>query len=57
MYKQTRNGLLHFNDSTKFSFYLSHGNASPRVIYHTLQQYVQKYEKNESTYWIFSRCF
>lgn len=52
-YKQTRNGLLYFNDSTKFSFYLSHGNVSPRVIYHTLQQYEQTYEKNESTYWVF----
>ena len=33
-YKQTRNGMLGGDYSTKFSAWLAHGNISPRTIYH-----------------------
>lgn len=52
-YKLTRNGMIHWNDSTKFSPWLGTGNISARRIYSELQNYEASVEKNESTYWIF----
>lgn len=52
-YKETRNGLLNFNDSTKFSPWLSVGALSPRYIMHELLKFESQIEKNESTYWVF----
>jgi deoxyribodipyrimidine photo-lyase len=52
-YKETRNGMLGFLDSTKLSLYLANGNLSPRMIYWQLKKVEQTLEKNASTYWIF----
>ncbi len=51
-YKKTRNGMLHFQDSTRFSPYLAWGNVSARTIYHALKDAEKKYGANDSTYWI-----
>lgn len=52
-YKETRNGLLDLNDSTKFSPWLNVGSLSARTILHELSLYEKEVEKNESTYWVF----
>lgn len=52
-YKETRNGMLDWNDSTKFSLWLASGSLSARQIYRELCEYENKVVKNESTYWIF----
>lgn len=52
-YKDTRNGLLNWNDSTKFSPWLATGNVSPRRIYKELKNYEEQVIANDSTYWIF----
>jgi deoxyribodipyrimidine photo-lyase len=51
-YKQTRNGLIGTDYSTKFSMNLSLGCVSPRYIYAQLQQHEQQYGANDSTDWI-----
>lgn len=51
-YKETRNGMLKFDDSTKFSFYLSIGALSPRYIYHRIKAFEAQFGGNESTYWV-----
>ncbi len=51
-YKQTRNGLIGSNCSSKFSPWLSLGCLSPRVIYHELKRYEAINGANESTYWL-----
>lgn len=52
-YKQTRNGLLHFDDSSKFSPWLANGNLSPKEIYWKIKRFEQDVEANESTYWLY----
>jgi deoxyribodipyrimidine photo-lyase len=52
-YKDTRNGMLDFNDSTKFSAYLSIGALSVRRIMNEVKKYELNYVKNDSTYWIY----
>lgn len=52
-YKETRNGLLHFDDSTKLSPWLNTGCISARTVYHELKRYEQEVKPNESTYWLF----
>jgi len=52
-YKETRNGLLKFDDSTKFSPWLAVGALSPREIMVELKQYEVERGANESTYWIY----
>lgn len=51
-YKDTRNGMLRWEDSTKFSPWLSVGNVSVRRLYFELQKYEQRNRANDSTYWI-----
>jgi deoxyribodipyrimidine photo-lyase len=51
-YKETRNGMLNKNDSSKFSPYLALGCLSPRRILQDLLRFEQKYGKNESTEWL-----
>jgi deoxyribodipyrimidine photo-lyase len=51
-YKETRNGLLGADYSSKFSAWLSLGCLSPRYIYDEVFRYEQKRVKNESTYWL-----
>lgn len=51
-YKQTRNGLMGADYSSKFSPWLAHGCISPRKIYWEVQQYEAEVCKNEDTYWL-----
>lgn len=52
-YKETRNGMMGEDDSTKFSPWLSLGLLSPRRIYEELQHAERKFGANDSTYWVF----
>ncbi|OIP72340.1 MAG: cryptochrome DASH [Oscillatoriales cyanobacterium CG2_30_40_61] len=51
-YKETRNGMLGANYSSKFSPWLALGCLSPRLIYNTVQTYEKERVKNDSTYWL-----
>ena len=51
-YKETRNGLIGTDYSTKFSPWLSLGCLSPRKIHLELEKYELERTKNESTYWV-----
>ena len=51
-YKETRNGLLGADYSSKFSPWLAKGCISPRYIYDRVQQYETERVKNNSTYWL-----
>lgn len=51
-YKETRNGLMAWNDSTKLSPYLALGCLSPRMIYWHIKRYEREYSANQSTYWV-----
>ncbi len=51
-YKQTRNGMLGANYSSKFSAWLALGCLSPRRIYQAVQEYETERVKNDSTYWL-----
>ena len=52
VYKETRNGLLRADDSSKFSPWLALGCLSPRYIYEQVQQYEAERVRNDSTYWL-----
>jgi len=52
VYKETRNGLLGANYSSKFSAWLSLGCLSPRYIYEEVKRYEKERKKNQSTYWL-----
>ena len=52
-YKETRNGLMGGDYSSKFSPWLSQGCLSPKMIYAEIKRYEQERVKNESTYWLF----
>lgn len=51
-YKQTRNGMLGANYSSKLSPWLALGCLSPRRIYEEVKRYEEKRVKNNSTYWL-----
>uniref|UniRef100_A0A3P8RFZ4 Cryptochrome DASH n=1 Tax=Astatotilapia calliptera TaxID=8154 RepID=A0A3P8RFZ4_ASTCA len=51
-YKETRNGLIGVDYSTKFSPWLAMGCISPRYIYHQIKQYEKERTANQSTYWV-----
>ncbi len=51
-YKETRNGLLGANYSSKFSAWLANGAISPRTIYEAVKRYEQERIANDSTYWL-----
>ncbi len=51
-YKETRNGMLGADYSSKFSAWLALGCLSPRQVYAAVQQYEQERVKNDSTYWL-----
>ncbi len=51
-YKETRNGLIGEDYSTKFSPWLANGSLSPRSIYYELENYEGEVTKNQSTYWV-----
>ena len=52
IYKETRNGLLGGDYSSKFSPWLAMGCISPRTIYQEVQSYEKERVKNKSTYWL-----
>lgn len=51
-YKETRNGMTNFDDSSKFSPWLSLGCISAKEIYWQVNEFENKVEKNDSTYWL-----
>ncbi|XP_054893666.1 cryptochrome DASH [Poeciliopsis prolifica] len=51
-YKETRNGLIGVDYSTKFSPWLALGCISPRYIYHQIKKYERERTANQSTYWV-----
>ncbi len=52
VYKETRNGMLGADYSSKFSPWLALGCLSPRYIYEQVQAYESQRVKNDSTYWL-----
>lgn len=52
VYKQTRNGMLETDDSSKFSPWLALGCLSPRYIYAQIKKYESDRLANDSTYWL-----
>lgn len=52
-YKERRNELEGWENSSKFSPWLANGNLSVRQIYFNLKNYEQKVGANESTFWLF----
>ncbi|KAL7170843.1 hypothetical protein ACSBR2_035665 [Camellia fascicularis] len=52
MYKETRNGMLGPDYSTKFSPWLASGSLSPRFIYEEVKRYEKERQTNDSTYWV-----
>ena len=51
-YKETRNGLVGADYSSKFSAWLAMGCISPRFIHHELKKYENQFGANQSTYWL-----
>jgi len=51
-YKNTRNGLLGSDYSSKFSPWLAMGCISPKSIYFQVKRYEKERKKNQSTYWM-----
>ena len=51
-YKETRNGMLGADYSSKFSPWLALGCLSPRYIYEEVQRYEEERIRNNSTYWL-----
>jgi deoxyribodipyrimidine photo-lyase len=51
-YKQTRNGLIGSDYSSKLSPALAHGCISPKSVYHEVKKYEAERVKNDSTYWL-----
>jgi len=51
-YKQTRNGLLSSDDSTRFSPWLANGCLSARRVWSEVERFEAEIEANESTYWV-----
>jgi deoxyribodipyrimidine photo-lyase len=52
-YKEVRNALDGWDNSTKFSPWLANGNLSVRELFSRLRQYEGDVTSNESTYWIY----
>jgi deoxyribodipyrimidine photo-lyase len=51
-YKQTRNGLMGADYSSKFSPWLNLGCLSPRYVHREVQAYERERVSNDSTYWL-----
>ena len=51
-YKQTRNGLLGTDYSSKLSAWLANGSISAKTIYWKVKEYEQEIVANEDTYWL-----
>ena len=51
-YKETRNGMVGADYSSKFSPWLALGCISPRFIYAEIKKYENQFGANDSTYWL-----
>ncbi|MCC5919498.1 MAG: DASH family cryptochrome [Cyclobacteriaceae bacterium] len=51
-YKNTRNGLIGADYSSKLSAWLAVGALSPRTVYEEVKKYEKERVKNSSTYWL-----
>ena len=51
-YKETRNGMVGADYSSKFSPWLALGCISPRFIYAEIIKYEKEFGSNDSTYWL-----
>ena len=51
-YKNTRNGLIGIDYSSKLSSWLANGSLSPKMIYWEIKKYESQVIKNQSTYWL-----
>ncbi|WP_396148592.1 DASH family cryptochrome [Flavobacterium sp.] len=51
-YKETRNGMVGADYSSKFSPWLALGCISPRYIYAEIKKYEKQFGANDSTYWL-----
>jgi len=51
-YKETRNGLVGTDYSSKLSAWLALGALSPRRIYHEVRRFEHEVTSNQSTYWL-----
>jgi deoxyribodipyrimidine photo-lyase len=51
-YKETRNGMVGSDYSSKFSAWLAMGCISPRYIYEEIKKYEKQFGANDSTYWL-----
>ena len=51
-YKETRNGMIGADYSSKFSAWLALGCIAPRFIHLELKRYESQFGANESTYWL-----
>ena len=51
-YKETRNGMVGADYSSKFSPWLAMGCISARFIYAEIKQYEKQFGANDSTYWL-----
>ena len=52
-YKETRNGMLGWDYSSKLSAWLAMGHISPRTVLTELKRYESERVSNDSTYWLF----
>lgn len=52
IYKETRNGLVGEDYSSKFSAWLALGSLSAVSVYHEIKKYEAEFGGNESTYWL-----
>lgn len=52
VYKQTRNGMLNVDDSSKLSLWLANGSLSPRTVAAEVARYERERVANDSTYWL-----
>lgn len=51
-YKETRNGMVGADYSSKFSAWLAMGCISPRYIHTEIKKYEKEFGANDSTYWL-----
>lgn len=52
-YKEVRNSIDGWNNSSKFSPWLANGSLSPRSLIHRLKKYEEDIQENNSTYWLY----
>lgn len=51
-YKETRNGLIDEDHSSKFSAWLANGSLSAVSVFHEIKKYETEFGSSDSTYWL-----